>query len=79
MLTAAPMDRQDDLARRLVDIDSDVGDKGTQEPLARAHGHARRVPSGIEIVGQANEIGRRSGRIGRLQFLQSRLAHLDPA
>jgi len=28
MLAAAPMDRQDDLARRLVDIGDDVGDEG---------------------------------------------------
>jgi hypothetical protein len=34
MLAAAPMDRQDDLARRLVDIGDDVGNEGAQEPLA---------------------------------------------
>jgi transposase len=52
MLTAAPMDRQDNLARHLINICNDVGDKGAQEPLARAHGHARRVPRSVEIVSQ---------------------------
>jgi len=79
MLAAAPMDRQDDLARRLVDVGNDVGDKGAQEPLTRAHGHARRVPCGVEIVGKAGEVGRRGGRIRRPHFLQSRLARLDAA
>ena len=61
VLAAPPMDRQDDLARRLIDIGDDVGDQGAQQPLARAHGHARRVPGGIEIVGQPGEVGRRDG------------------
>ena len=79
MLAAAPMDRQDDLARRLVNVGNDVGDQGAQEPLTRAHGHPRRVPRGVEIVGQPGEVGRRGSRIGRPHFLQSRLAHLDAA
>ena len=63
MLAAAPMDRQDDLARRVIDIGNDIGDKGAQQPLTRAHGHARRVPCGIEIVGQAGEVGARRTRV----------------
>ena len=35
MLAAAPMDRQDDLARRVIDIGNDVGDQGAQKPLDR--------------------------------------------
>ena len=58
VLAAAPMDRQDNLARRLVDIGNDVGDQGTQQPLARAHGDTWRVPCGLKIVGQAGEVGR---------------------
>ena len=77
VLAAAPMDRQDDLARRLVDIGDDVGDQGAQKPLARAHGHAWRIPCGIEIVGQPGEVGRRGGRVRRPHRLQPRLARLD--
>jgi len=33
VLTTTPMDRQDDFARGLIDIDNDVGDKGAQELL----------------------------------------------
>ena len=38
VLAAAPMDRQNDFARRVVDIGNNVGDEGAQELLARAHG-----------------------------------------
>jgi hypothetical protein len=58
---------------------NDVGDKGAREPLARAHGHAGRVPRGVEIVGQAGEVGRRGGRIRGPHCHQSRLARLDAA
>ena len=47
VLAASPMDRQDDLARRLVDVGNDVGDKGAKQPLSRAHRHAGRVPCGV--------------------------------
>ena len=79
VLAAAPMDRQDNLARRLVDIGNDIGDQGTQQPLARAHGDTWRVPCGLEIVGQASEVGRYANWLGRLHRLQSRLARLDAA
>ena len=62
VLAASPMDRQDDLACRLIDIGNDVGDKGAQEPLARAHGHARGVPCGIQIVRQVGEVRRHDDR-----------------
>ena len=41
-----------------VDVGDDVGDEGAQEPLTRTHGHARRIPRGIEILGEADEVGR---------------------
>ena len=41
MLAAPPMDRQDDLTHRLVDIGDDVCDESTQELLASAHGDVR--------------------------------------
>ena len=79
VLAAAPMDCQDDLARRLVDIGDDVGDQGAQKPLARTHGHAWRVPCGIEIVRQASEVWRHDGRFRCPHRLQPRLARLDSA
>jgi hypothetical protein len=57
MLAASPMDRQDDFARRLVDVGDDVGDEGTQQPLAGAHRYAWRVPCGLEIVRQSGKVG----------------------
>ena len=71
------MDRQDDLAWRLIDVGNDVGDKGAQEPLSRAHGHAWGIPCGIEIVRQVGEVRRHDGRVGRPHRLQPRLARLD--
>jgi len=77
VLAAAPMDRQDDLARRFIDVGDDVGDKRAEETLARAHGHARRIPCSVEIVGQPGEVGRRGSRIRRSHRLQPCLAGLD--
>ena len=78
MLTASPMDRQDDLAHRLVDVGDDVGDKGAEQALAGAHGHAGRVPCRVEIVYEPGEVGRRGNRVRRPR-LYSRLARLDAA
>jgi hypothetical protein len=77
VLAASPMDRQNDFPNRLVDIGNDLGDKGAEQPLTGAHGHARRVPCGIKIVGQPSEVGRRGDRTRRQRRLQSRLAGLD--
>ena len=44
VLAALPVDRQDDLTRRLVDIGDDLDDQRTKQLLARAHGDARRIP-----------------------------------
>src|ERR1700741_3582672 len=71
------MDCQDDLARRLVDVSNDVGDQGSQKPLARARGYAWRVPCGIEIVRQVGEVWRHAGRFRCPHRLQPRLARLD--
>ena len=40
VLAASPMDRQDDLARRLIDVGNDVRNEGPEQPLTGAHGHA---------------------------------------
>jgi len=78
VLTASPMDRQDDLAHCIVDVGDDVGDKGAEQALACAHGHAGRIPCRVEIVRQPREVGRSGGRVRRPR-LYSRQARLDAA
>ena len=62
MLAAAPMDRQDDLTLRLVDVGDDVGHQSAQEPLrpriltlgalqAALRSSASPVKSGMSAVG----------------------------
>jgi hypothetical protein len=74
MLAAAPMDRQADLARRLVDIGDDVGHQSAQEPLTSAHTDAWRVPGGFEVVGQPGEVRHDSGRVWYSHRFQPGLA-----
>src|SRR5208337_4048479 len=52
MLAAPPMDRQDDLTHRFVDIDDDVGGESAQKLLTCAHGDVRRVPCRFEVIGE---------------------------
>jgi hypothetical protein len=78
-MTAAPMDRQDDLACCLVDIGDDIGDQSAQQPLTRAHGDARRIPRGIEVLGKSGKVGHLHGLIGRACACQSSLACLYTA
>jgi IstB-like ATP binding protein len=50
VLAAPPMDRQDDVTRRLVNVGDDVDDKGAQELLTSAHGNVGSFPCGAEVV-----------------------------
>jgi hypothetical protein len=50
VLAAPPMDRQDDVTRRLVNVGDDVDDKGAQELLTSAHGNVGSVSCGAEVV-----------------------------
>ena len=77
VLAAAPMDRQNDFARRLVDIGDDVGDQGPEQPLASPRGHSRCVPGGLKIVGKTGEIRHGGGRGGHRHGADPRLAGLD--
>ncbi len=56
VLAAAPVNRQYDFARCVVDIDDDVLDEGSQQLLTRAHGHAGRIPGCVEIFGESAEV-----------------------
>ena len=69
----------DTFSSRFVDIGNDVGDQGAQKPLARAYGHAWRVPCGIEIVRQTSEVWRHDGWFRCPHRLQPRLARLNSA
>ncbi len=79
MLTAAPVDSQDDFARGVIDVSDDFHDKGAQQSLPCAHTDTWRIPGGIQISRKPGKVGRRSGFLGRLHCLQSRLARLDTA
>src|SRR5689334_14559258 len=77
VLAAPPMDRQDDLARRLVHVGDDVGDQRAQQPLPGAHRDARRVPCGSEIIGQPREVRRGDGEPRGPHGVEPGLARLD--
>jgi len=67
------MDRQDDLARRLIDVGNDVCDEGPEQPSTGAWSRLAhfRQP---QIVGQPGEIGRRSAGLG-IRTASSRAWH----
>lgn len=76
MLTASPMNRQNDLSSLFIDVGNDVGNQRSQKLLASAHGDVWRIPRGVEIVGEAREIRRSANRIGHAHGVQSRLGRL---
>ena len=44
VLATAPMDREHDIARIIIDIDDDFGDQCPQQLLAGTHRNTRRIP-----------------------------------
>jgi hypothetical protein len=70
MLTTAPVYRQDNLSRRLVNICNYVSDQGPYKPLPCAHARSWRIPGCGEVRGKVGEVwclGRQIGRVSRLQ------------
>jgi len=57
MLTSAPVDRDDDLARCFIDVRNDVDDQRTHQSLARGRRHGWRVPGGVEILCKTDQLG----------------------
>ena len=49
------MDRKDDLARIIIDVDDDVGDQGPKQLLACAHRDTGCIPGRRQIVRQVGE------------------------
>ena len=79
VLAAAPVDGEDHVSHGLVDIGDDVGDEGAQQPLAGAHRGAGRVPSGLEVLGKADEVRCADRRVRRPHRIQPGLACFDAA
>ena len=79
VLTASPMNCQDDFAGRVIDVGDDIGDKGTQELLAGARRDTWSIPGGIEILSKPDEIRPDYVPICGLSLGQSCLARLDTA
>ena len=48
-----PVNGQDHVARSVIDVRHDILDERAQELLATAHVDARRLPGGLEILGEA--------------------------
>jgi hypothetical protein len=68
------MDDQDDLPRRLVDIDDDLVDEGPHQLLAAAHGDVDVLPYRLEVLGDASQIRHRRRRSARRYRIETRLA-----
>jgi transposase len=64
VLASLPVDDQNDLARRFIDVDGDLVHQRSQQLLSGAHRDAGRLPRGLEVVGQAHKIRRRCRRNG---------------
>ena len=56
VLSTLPLNDQDDLARRLVDVDGDLVDQGTHQLLAAAHGDAGVLPGRFEILADGSQV-----------------------
>jgi DNA invertase Pin-like site-specific DNA recombinase len=79
VLSAFPMDDQDDLPRRLVDIDHDLVDEGAHQLLAAAHGDVGVLPCRLEVLVDASQIRHRWRRRSHRYRLKTRLAVADAA
>jgi hypothetical protein len=58
VLTALPVDRQNDFTCRLVDIDNNIHDQCTNQLLAHAHGDTRRIPGYGKVFGKLCKVRR---------------------
>ena len=77
--SALPVDDQDDLPCRLVDVDDDLVDEGAHQLLAAAHGDTGILPRGLEILGDGGQIRHRRRRSAGHRCVKTRLAIADAA
>src|SRR4051812_11876163 len=78
VLATLPVDRQDHLAGRLVDVGDDVLDQRTDKALAGAGRGAACVPGRRKILGDPREVRRACARGRRARSIQRRPTRLDP-
>ncbi|MER8701655.1 hypothetical protein [Mesorhizobium sp. M1273] len=76
VLASMAVDGQDHVARIVIDIRHDVLDERAQQLLTTAHVDTRRIPGGLEILGEAREVRNRVDRLRTLDFAQPGLAGL---
>ena len=79
VLSALPMNDQDDLARRFIDIDDDLVDQGAHQLLAASHGDVGVLPGRFEILGDRVQVRRRRRRGTVRCLLETPLAVSDAA
>ena len=77
VLAAAPMNRDNDVASRLIDVGDDVDDLCTHQLLARTGGHGRGLPGGLEVLRQSHQIAARYGNWTGLSRLEPTLERLN--
>ena len=63
VLASTPMDREDDIARLIIDIDDDVGDQRPKQLLASAHRDIGRISGRRQIFRQVGKSVRINGDI----------------
>jgi hypothetical protein len=79
MPPALPMNNQNNLLCRLVDVDDDLVDKGAHQLLAATHGDVGVLPRGLEILGDGVQVRHRRRRSAGLRRVKTRLAGADAA
>ena len=79
VLPALPMDYQNDLPRRLVDVDSDLVDEGTHQLLSATHGDVGVLPRRLEVLGEGGHIGHRRSRDADRRRVKAHFAIADAA
>ena len=79
VLTTLPMDCQNDLAGRLVDVGGNFVHQRPQQLLTRAHSHTRSLPRRLQVFGNAHKIGLGQSGDRRSRCVQAQLAFLHAA
>jgi hypothetical protein len=79
MLSALPMDGENDLPGLFIEVSGDLVDQRSQELLTSAHGHAGGLPRRLEISRDPREIGLGRRGMGSRRRVQPQLAILNAA
>lgn len=79
VLSALPVDNQNDLPCRLVDVDDDLINQRAHQLLAAAHGDPVVLPRCLEVLGEGAQLRRSRRRDAGRRRLKTRLAVADAA